>query len=76
VVPRAVGGAATVANIQLRCRAHNGYEVDLFFGPGKRRTKDSTRAGAPAAREAAPTGFGGDAARTRSGTGTRPLLSG
>jgi hypothetical protein len=64
VVPRAVGGAATVENIQLRCRAHNGYEVDLFFGPGKRRMKDPTHAGSAAA------------ARTRSGTGTRPLMSG
>jgi hypothetical protein len=36
VVPRAAGGPATVDNIQLRCRAHNGHEVDLFFGPGKR----------------------------------------
>jgi hypothetical protein len=76
VVARAVGGAATVANIQLRCRAHNGYEVDLFFGPGKRRTKDSTRTGAPVAREAAPTGFDAIAARSRSGTGTRPFMSG
>jgi hypothetical protein len=76
VVPRAVGGAATVANIQLRCRAHNGYEVDLFFGPGKRRTRDSTRAGSAAVREAAATGFDAAAARTRSGMGTRPLLSG
>ena len=32
VVPYAVGGQATVANIQLRCRAHNGYEADVFFG--------------------------------------------
>jgi 5-methylcytosine-specific restriction endonuclease McrA len=39
VVPRAAGGAATVENIQLRCRAHNGHEVDLFFGPGKRWVK-------------------------------------
>jgi len=76
VVPRAVGGAATVANIQLRCRAHNGYEVDLFFGPGKRRTRDSTRAGSAAIREAAATGFDAAAAPTRSGTGTQTLLSG
>jgi hypothetical protein len=76
VVPRAAGGAATVANIQLRCRAHNGHEVDLFFGPGKRRTKDATRAGSPAARGVQATGFGTGDARTRSGTGTRPLLSG
>jgi hypothetical protein len=32
VVPFAVGGRATVANIHLRCRAHNGYEADVFFG--------------------------------------------
>jgi hypothetical protein len=32
VVPYAVGGEATVANIQLRCRAHNGHEADVFFG--------------------------------------------
>jgi 5-methylcytosine-specific restriction endonuclease McrA len=76
VVPRAVGGAATVANIQLRCRAHNGHEVDLFFGPGKRRTKDSRRAGSAAAREVPATAFDAGAARTRSGTGTRPFMSG
>jgi len=39
VVPYAAGGQPTVENIQLRCRAHNGYEADLFFGPGKRRTR-------------------------------------
>ena len=33
VVPFAAGGPATTANIQLRCRAHNGYEATLFFGP-------------------------------------------
>jgi hypothetical protein len=32
VVPHAVGGEATIANIQLRCRAHNGYEADVYFG--------------------------------------------
>jgi hypothetical protein len=37
VVPYAVGGEATVANIQLRCRAHNGYEADVFFGTDGRR---------------------------------------
>jgi hypothetical protein len=34
VEPYATGGAATVANIQLRCRAHNAYEARLFFGDG------------------------------------------
>jgi 5-methylcytosine-specific restriction endonuclease McrA len=33
VVPFAVGGETTVENLQLRCRAHNQYESDLFFGP-------------------------------------------
>jgi hypothetical protein len=32
VVPYAAGGRADVSNIQLRCRAHNLYEADLFFG--------------------------------------------
>jgi hypothetical protein len=36
VVPRAAGGLATLGNLSLRCRAHNGCEVELFFGPGKR----------------------------------------
>jgi 5-methylcytosine-specific restriction endonuclease McrA len=38
--PFAVGGKATVENIQLRCRAHNRYEADLFYGP-MRRSGDS-----------------------------------
>ncbi len=32
VVPYGVGGEATVGNIQLRCRAHNSYEAELYFG--------------------------------------------
>jgi hypothetical protein len=32
VTPFAAGGAATVDNIELRCRAHNLYEARLFFG--------------------------------------------
>ena len=31
VFPFAEGGRATVANIELRCRAHNGYESTLMF---------------------------------------------
>ena len=34
VQPFAAGGPATTENIQLRCRAHNGYEASLFFGSG------------------------------------------
>jgi hypothetical protein len=33
VVPYAAGGPATVENIQLRCRAHNGYEAERDFCP-------------------------------------------
>ena len=32
VEPYAAGGSAEASNIQLRCRAHNVYEADLFFG--------------------------------------------
>jgi hypothetical protein len=32
VVPFAAGGAAEAANIQLRCRSHNAFESELFFG--------------------------------------------
>ncbi len=35
VVPYAVGGRPTVDNIQLRCRAHNTYEAEVFYGPAK-----------------------------------------
>ncbi len=45
VMPRAAGGKATVENIQLRCRPHNGHEVDLFFGPGKRRVRGDAAGG-------------------------------
>jgi hypothetical protein len=49
VVPRACGGRATVANVELRCRAHNGCEVDLWFGPGKRhRQREETGNRVPA----------------------------
>lgn len=34
VTPHALGGEATVANIQLRCRSHNAYEARLYFGNG------------------------------------------
>jgi hypothetical protein len=32
VDPYAAGGEASVENIELRCRPHNGYEAELFFG--------------------------------------------
>jgi hypothetical protein len=33
VVPFAAGGPTTTDNLELRCRAHNQHEADLFFGP-------------------------------------------
>jgi hypothetical protein len=33
VVPYAEGGATTAENLQLRCRAHNVYEMEQYFGP-------------------------------------------
>jgi hypothetical protein len=42
-IPRAVGGPTTAANLELRCRAHNGYEVDRCFGSGVRRGKGGVR---------------------------------
>jgi hypothetical protein len=36
VIPFAAGGKPTVENIHLRCRAHNGHEVERFFGASKR----------------------------------------
>jgi hypothetical protein len=33
VVPFADGGEPTLANLQLRCRAHNGFEAEAHFGP-------------------------------------------
>ena len=32
VEPYAAGGAATVENIELRCRAHNVHEAEQYFG--------------------------------------------
>ncbi|MGQ0548915.1 MAG: HNH endonuclease [Armatimonadota bacterium] len=69
VAPHAAGGEPTEENIQLRCRAHNGYEVELYFGPrnpvGVREARASykhlSRAAAPA--DAAGT-LGGNSVRT------------
>jgi hypothetical protein len=34
IEPYAAGGATTADNLELRCRAHNQYEAELFFGRG------------------------------------------
>jgi hypothetical protein len=48
-VPYAVGGRPTLDNIELRCRAHNGYEAERFYGPCRDwvDTEAVTEAGAP-----------------------------
>jgi hypothetical protein len=51
--PYAVGGEATVENIQLRCRRHNDYEARAFFGlsqpdGGAGWVRESSPAHAPA----------------------------
>ena len=46
VTPHALGGEATVANIELRCRSHNAYEARLYFGNG-----NGTNGGAGSVRE-------------------------
>lgn len=33
VVPYAAGGGTTTENLELRCRAHNAYEAEQYFGP-------------------------------------------
>ena len=52
--PYAIGGEATVANISLRCRAHNVYEAELAFGRGVPAMPSSA---APVVRET-PVTFG------------------
>jgi hypothetical protein len=32
LVPYAAGGEATIANLELRCRAHNAYEAEQYYG--------------------------------------------
>jgi 5-methylcytosine-specific restriction endonuclease McrA len=33
VVPFAAGGETSANNLELRCRAHNRYEAEKYFGP-------------------------------------------
>jgi hypothetical protein len=33
VLPHAAAGKTSVGHLQLRCRTHNVYEAELFFGP-------------------------------------------
>ncbi len=44
LVPFASGGETSAANLQLRCRAHNQYESDLWFGVTQRGNAREERA--------------------------------
>ncbi len=73
VTPYAAGGASTADNLQLRCRAHNGYEAERYFG---RRTPPVVReARAPDVHPPEPPrppsrlDHGRDSVRTESGPG-------
>ncbi len=48
--PVARGGAATVDNVRLRCRAHNAYEAERAFGAGFMERKRAEAQGVRAAR--------------------------
>jgi 5-methylcytosine-specific restriction endonuclease McrA len=73
VRPFAAGGEPTAENIQLRCRAHNGYEANLAFGLRHRlvaRAEHASYVSLPASR-AHRRGWVIPAA-TRSGPGLSP----
>ncbi len=44
VMPHGVGGEPTTDNVHLRCRAHNQYEAELYFGPRDAPAVRETRA--------------------------------
>ena len=62
LVPFAAGGQSTIANIELRCRAHNVYEAKVYFGDETIATARERRSSreSPSADSKAETG---DAAR-------------
>jgi len=66
VLPAARGGQATVANLRLRCRAHNQYEAERMYGAGFMREK---RQAAMARAETASMlrGVAAERARSRAG---------
>ena len=47
VVPFADGGATDAENLQLRCRAHNAFEAEAWFGPLVARERSPAYAGGP-----------------------------
>jgi 5-methylcytosine-specific restriction endonuclease McrA len=67
IVPYAAGGAGTAQNIELRCRAHNRYEAELYFGEGAVRPRQVK------VKVAQRPGF--DPSAAKGGSGTRPGAS-
>jgi hypothetical protein len=72
VAPYAAGGESTADTIQLRCRAHNGYEAERYFGPRKppvvreaRRTRPRPSSRAGGRGWGSPRQLGPDRVRTR-----------
>jgi 5-methylcytosine-specific restriction endonuclease McrA len=45
VIPFARGGSTDVTNIALRCRAHNNFESELWFGRCEQPAEQTTRSG-------------------------------
>jgi len=60
VHPYAVGGPPTTGNIELRCRAHNAYEADLFYGDLGRPEDASIRTDDQAPAQLVPERVGSD----------------
>ncbi len=70
VVPYSAGGEATADNIQMRYRAHNGYEAELFFGPRTPRGVREARAPYRHRPNSRACGHGWGSPATRSGPST------
>jgi hypothetical protein len=73
LIPYAAGGRPTVENIALRCRAHDAYEAEIFYGPIRDCRSTAEDAGADAVREGAAR-VTDDA--FRSGTTTQGIAAG
>ena len=72
VAPHATGCEPSAENIQLRCRAHNGYEAELYFRRRSAARVREARAIYPHATEQAqPSSRWGITAATRSGPSRR-----
>ncbi len=71
VVPYAAGGKPTPDNIQLRCRAHNGYEAERHFArrtpAGRREARAAPTPSAPEPLPPPPLRIGAHSVRTESG---------